>query len=138
LQFSVSFENKGKKNVEQPRILIYAIDFAHRIWGIWNKSDADQIVTKGCSLEYHFPSEDQKTIGAWAFWVLLYDDSNGQLLSYATTQFATTDVAPVPWYQNPSYVFVTILYSVLGVVIVYMRFFRNKKRRKAKLEPKGK
>jgi hypothetical protein len=136
LQFSISFENKGKKTVEQPRILIYATDYMYRIWSMWNESDVNKkIVTKGCNLEYYFPPVDQKAIGAWSFYVLLYDDSNGQLVSYAAKEFMTTDVAPIPWYQNPLYVVTIIAYIA---VFSYIGYGYSKKRKKQKAKSKSK
>jgi hypothetical protein len=136
LQFSISFENKGKKTVEQPRILIYATDYMHRIWNIWNESDVNKkIVTKGCNLEYYFPPMDQKAVGAWSFYVLLYDDSNGQLVSYAAKEFMTTDVAPIPWYQNPLYVAIAIVY-IAAISYTGYDYFKKRKKRKAKSKSK--
>ena len=97
LQFSISFENKGKKSIEQPRIIVYAVDFMYRVWGIWNKTVTKDVLTKGCRIEYHFPLLDQKTVGTWVFLVLLYDDAEGVLVSYEAWEFTVTDVPPEPW-----------------------------------------
>lgn len=138
-QFSISFENKGKKTVEQPRILIYTTDFDHRVWSIWNESDSNKkIVTKGCNLEYYFPSLDQKDIGAWTFYVLLYDDSNGQLVSYAAKEFTTTDVAPIPWYQDTGFYVVIGFFVFVGLGSYITRYLRKRERKiEAELERKA-
>jgi len=100
LQFSISFENKGKKSIEQPIILFYSVDFMNRVWCIWNKSVTKDELAKGCSIEYHFPPLDQKTVGSWAFFVLLYDDAEGVLVSYEAKAFRVTDVPPEPWWRS--------------------------------------
>lgn len=123
LQFTISFENKGKKPVEQPRVVIYFVDFEHRVWQTWNRSDASSIVAKGCSIDYYFPSLDQKTVGSWSILVMLYDDANGTLVSYEMKQFGVTDVAPNYLWQ---YILGGLTVLPIAVVIVF-RFWRYKK-----------
>jgi len=114
LQFSISFENKGKKSVEQPRVVIFFSDYIYRVWYVWNESITDDVFIRGCSFEYHFPPLDQKTIGAWNLMVLLYDDSEGVLVSYVLRSFTTTDASPKPWWQS----FVEGLAFIGGVIIL--------------------
>lgn len=130
LTISLSFENKGKKEVEQPRVVIYLADYLHRVWNVWSKSNATDIWTEGCSLEYHFPSLDQKSVGTWVFYVLLYDDAEDVLTSYEARQFSTTDVPPRPWWETPLYMAITVVGSVSFWLLVPRLEAYLKKRRK--------
>lgn len=131
MQFSLAFDNKGKKSVEQPRILVYFVDYMYRVWNIWNKSAiTNDFFAKGCSIEYHFPPMDQKTIGAWMVLVLLYDDAESVLVSYAVTEFMVTDVAPIPWLQQWEIVF-SLLMTIVFIGYLIFRFTRERIPKKA-------
>lgn len=99
LQLSISYENEGKKSVKQPRVSVYFVDFMFRVWNVWNESLTNDKLTEGFSLEYHFPPLDEKIVGNWIVFVLLYDDVESVLVSYVLKTFAVTDVAPQPWWQ---------------------------------------
>ena len=128
-QFGISFQNSGKKTVEQPRIVIHFVDFMRREWCVWNKSDAGGILTNGCNLEYRFPALDQKVIGAWAVFVLLYDDTQSVLVSYETKQFALTDNTPSIWTQ----ITVTFTIIVLVIFLIYLIFTRARVKKSSTL-----
>lgn len=115
MQFSISIENKGKNSVEHPRVEIYFVDYMDRVWAIWNRSITDDVLTEGFSFEYSFPSPDEKIVGDWHIFLLLYDDQEPALVSYVLREFTTTDVAPKPWWQDISilFVIVAIIFSIL-------------------------
>jgi hypothetical protein len=119
MQISISFENKGKKTVERPRVLVYFVDFLYRIWGVWNKTDANDVLAKGCSLEYHFPPLDQKISGTWVVFVMLYDDAEGVLASYELKTFRVMDTQ-TPWYEVYSGVLalIAVVIFTIGVAVV--------------------
>lgn len=116
LQIRISFQNMGKKAVQQPRITIYVVDYMYRIWGQWNHSITSSILTNGYILDYHFPPLDQKIRGAWSVFVLLYDDANSTLVSYIAKEIMVTDVAPIPFWQE-TYVYVLVVYIGLALVV---------------------
>lgn len=126
LQFHVSFENKGKKPVEKPRVEIYITDFVNREWGHWN--DSDQNLLNGFNIEYHFPHLDQKATGAWTVFAFLYDDKNGSLVSYHENEFMAVDTPPIPWWQIPA--FFVAIFTLVGISFVIIDY---RKKRKAKL-----
>jgi hypothetical protein len=131
VQFTISFENKGKKLVEQPRVIIYFVDYMQRVWQIWNKSDVSNIVAKGCSIDYRFPSLDQKIVGSWIFFVLLYDDANMTLVSYETKEFLVTDNAPQSLWQSIVQVLAFVVIVPLGILgRKVISYFRNRKKGK--------
>ena len=138
LYFSISFENKGKKSAEQPRIVVYFVDYIIRAWNIWNESVTNDIITKGCSIEYHFPPLDQKIVGTWSIFVLLYDDAEGVLVSYALRAFVVTDVAPKPWWLELFEIFVVISGMVVAVFVYFKlsNYWEKRKKLKRTTKPK--
>jgi len=130
MQFRISFENKGKKSVEQPRVAIYFVDYMYRVWNVWNESVINDVLTKGCSLEYRFPPTDQKTVGVWSLFVLLYDDAQSVLVSYEAKAFSVTDVASKPlWQLLFELVAITGAIVVLTLVFKLITDFRSKRRK---------
>lgn len=113
MQLSISFDDKGKKSVEQPRILVFFADYMYRVWSAWNESVTSDVLTRGCNLEYHFPPLDQKITGDWSIFVLLYDDAENTLVSYALRQLPVTDIAPLPWWQNW-----TLILAISGLIVM--------------------
>jgi len=114
LQLSISYENEGKKSVKQPRVSVYFVDFMFRVWNVWNESLTNDKLTEGFSLEYHFPPLDEKIVGNWIVFVLLYDDVESVLVSYVLKTFTVTDVAPQPWQP---YLTLSVLLLALVVII---------------------
>lgn len=138
-QFSVSFNNMGKRIVDQPNITIYFADMDHREWGVWNKSLTHEEFLKGFSAEYHFPSLDQKSIGAWIVTAVLYDNATGELVSYNASEFLTTDTAPLPaWLVD--LVGIVLIAAAIGAFVTFRwRIHRDKikaQARKARREEK--
>lgn len=116
LRVSISFDNKGKNPVEQPRIVVYFTDFMYRVWGVWNHSITNGIFGKKYGLEYHFPPLDQKSVGTWAIFALLYDDAKAVLVSYEFKTFTVTDVAPQPWWHG---VLIGVVFLGGGFIVGY-------------------
>lgn len=112
MRFSVSFENKGKKAIEQSRVLIFLVDPLYRIWGVWNRSSTNDELTQGWSFDYYFPPLDQKIIGTWVIIAHLYDDKSALplLVSYEFRMFRVTDDAGQPWWMG-------LLASIAGLAI---------------------
>jgi hypothetical protein len=107
LQFSVSFENRGKVNVDKPRIEVRITDYLYRTWGQLSINTTKESVQKQINIEYQFPTQDQKILGAWSIYLTLYDNSNNQLISYEAVSFMTTDSPPT----NP---YVIILIGIIS------------------------
>lgn len=98
LRLSISFENRGKNSVQKPRVVVYFVDPIYRVWAVWNESVTNETLRKGCSVEYRFPPLDQKIVGSWGAYVLLYDDADNALVSYVIRYFATVEVPQTPWW----------------------------------------
>lgn len=136
LQFSVSFENRGKTTLEKPRIAVYFIDFLHRVWSTWNSSMGDKF-PQGCSIEFHFPSLDKRVTGTWIVLVLLYDDTENMLISYNAKTITVTDRAPAPWWREPtSYILVVAVGFIVSAIysLVFSYFKERRKTRTLKRE----
>ena len=88
---SISFKNKGKTNVEQPRLTLYFVDSLQQVRATWNHSLSAKEFTKGLVLEYGLPPADQKVMGSWNLIALLYDDGNPELISYVVQEFIVTE-----------------------------------------------
>lgn len=137
MQLSISFDNKGKKSVEQPRILVFFVDYMYRVWSAWNESVTSDVLTRGCSLEYRFPPLDQKIVGDWSIFVLLYDDAENTLVSYVLKQFTVTDIAPLPWWQDWTSILVIsvsilVCAFALYAVIPDTEWYERRRKRKKK------
>lgn len=142
MQFSISFENKGKKSVKQPKIQLRFADFLDRVWIVWNESVTDEILTEGCSFEYRFPSLDQKVVGDWSVFILLYDDAENLLVSYVLKQFTVTDIpAKLLWQTLLNILSVLVACLTLGVTAyIYLRVYwedRVKKKKRAQKKKEG-
>lgn len=125
LQVHITFRNIGKKSIQQPRIIVYFSDFMYRAWGECNQSVSNETLTKDFIVEYHFPPLDEKVTGTWIAFILLYDDATPILVSYIAKQFLVTDVAPVPFWQEPlTYVFIAYL-GLIAALLKYQKQFRN-------------
>ena len=128
MQFSISFENRGKRAVEQPRVEIYCVDYMYRVWGVWNNSVANEKMTKGCSFDYNFPSPDQKTVGTWFLLVLLYDNAEDVLASYESKQFTVIDTTPRPWWEEV--LGIVGSFGVAGVLTYAIRYLRGRREKR--------
>jgi hypothetical protein len=138
MRFSVSFEDKGKKAVEQPNILILIVDPLYRIWGVWNKSATNDELTHGWSFDYHFPPLDQKIIGTWVIITHLYDDATASpvLISYEFRMFRVTDEAPSSWELG---VLVSTAIATVGTIALFYvdrRMNRARKKLESEIESK--
>jgi len=141
--FSVSFDNKGKKTVQEPYVEIYLLDSYYREWALWNKSITNNQFSSGFSLAYNFPTLDQKTIGTWSVLTLLYDNATKELVSANTTEFNVTDNAPPPaWVQDSVLATLILTMFVTGIAVLYKIIKDLKtqamKKKRAEKEEKGK
>lgn len=138
--FSVSFDNKGKKSVLEPYVMIYLSDMFSREWALWNRSLTNSEFSNGFSLAYNFPTLDKKTTGAWFVWSLLYDNATGELVSVNTTEFTATDNIPLSaWVTNLGFgVILTMLVAtfILGIrkVIIDRKIAKARKMKRAEKE----
>lgn len=128
MRLRISFDNKGKKSVEQPRIVTYFVDYTSRVWNIWNKSITNDMITKGCRIDYYFPPLDEKIVGTWSIFALLYDDAEGVLVSYVLRAFTVTDVAPIPWWQEPTTLILFFYFA--SIIVLSILMWRSKKFRR--------
>lgn len=142
---SVSFDNKGKKSVSEPYVVICFIDPYSREWASWNQSLTNGEFSNGFSVAYNFPTLDKKTVGAWSAIALLYDNATGELVSVNTTGFNVTDNAPPPaWLTGLLFG----SFSVIAIIMVIATFRKavidhkkaeaKKKKRAEKEEKKDK
>lgn len=118
MRFSISFENRGKKAMEQSRVLVLIVDPLYRIWGVWNRSSTSDELTRGWSFDYYFPSLDQKIIGTWVIIAHLYDDTPSLplLVSYEFRMFRVTDDVGQPWW-------ISVVGTAIGLAIGFTTAF---------------
>jgi len=125
LQFSISFENRGKNQLENPRMEVIIMDYMHRIWSKWSRNETQNILQKQINMNYLFPPPDQKTIGTWYIYVMLYNNVDNQLISYESKLFVTNDIAP----QNPLIQISSLLIIFIPVALLEL-YSRLRKRLK--------
>jgi hypothetical protein len=132
--FSVSFDNKGKKSVLEPYVMIYLSDMWSREWALWNRSLTSGEFSNGFSVAYNFPTLDKKTTGAWFVWSLLYDNSTGQLVSVNTTEFTATDNVPPPaWLLYLVFGFALAI-TIVVVIATFRKIIKDRKIPKARIK----
>jgi hypothetical protein len=127
--FSVSFDNKGKKSVLEPSVMVYLVDMFSREWVSWNHSLTNGEFSNGFSLAYNFPTLDQKTTGSWVVITLLYSNATGELVSVNTTQFNATDNAPQPaWVGYLELGIIPAAFGVLFIARLLRRLIKGRKK----------
>jgi hypothetical protein len=119
LKFRVSFENKGKTAVAQPKVTVCFVDFLRQVWLESNLSLNNDYFTKGFNVQYEFPSPDHRIVGTWSVFVMVYDDANGALVSYLAKEFTTVD-SPTGQTDFLSALFATTAVSLTASTVVYM------------------
>jgi hypothetical protein len=125
---SVSFDNKGKKSVLEPYLVIYFADMFSREWASWNRTLTNGEFSNGFSIAYNFPTLDQKTTGAWSVTTVLYSNATGELVSVNTTEFNVTDIAPPPaWAVDLLFGSFLVIIIVMGILTLRKAIIDRKK-----------
>jgi len=130
--FSISFDNKGKKSVLEPYVMIHLVDMFSREWASWNHSLTNGEFSNGFSAAYNFPTLDQKTTGAWSVITLLYSNATGELVSVNTTQFDVTDNAPLPTWVGYLLLFLVFAISIFAFGSILYGYIVNRKKAQAR------
>ena len=124
VKFSINFENKGKTDVQQPRLILYFVDSLQQVRAIWNRSLTTKEFIEGLVLEYILPSADQKVMGSWNLIALLYDDGNRELISYAVQEFIVTETRTIVGTGIGSVLSAIAAISAIAVCILIFRRLR--------------
>jgi hypothetical protein len=146
LKFSISTNNKGKKNIESPEYKILICDPLGRIRGVYPKINApintsedlltteDDISAEESSNKLNFvfklPTEDQKVIGDWKILVYLFDKNSNSLISYNIQEFKVTESGSN---FETFFTYITILVGMSTVLISIVETWQKRKKLK-KLE----
>ena len=117
VKLGISFKNKGKTNVEQPRLMLYFVDSLQQVRATWNQSLTAKEFTEGLVLEYSLPPPDQKVMGSWNLIALLHDDGNRELISYVVQEFKVTEI---PTRFLPVTLFLALFAAISTIVAAAM------------------
>lgn len=149
LKFSISTNNKGKKNIESPEYKILICDPLGRIRGVYPKINTpintstylfttkDDISSEEIDNKLNFvfklPTEDQKVMGDWRIFVYLFDKKSNSLVSYNIQEFKVN--------ESGSKLENIILYATtsitIGAMLISMLEEWQNKRRKEQISRKN-
>lgn len=124
VKLSINFENKGKTDVQQPRLILYFVDSLQQVRAIWNQSLTTKEFIEGLVLEYILPSADQKVMGSWNLIALLYDYGNRELISYAVQEFIVTETRTIAPTGISAVLSAIAAISAIAAVILLFRKLR--------------
>lgn len=110
LKFSITTNNKGKKNIESPEYKILICDPLERIRGVYPKINTpintpEDLLTKKDDISsedddnklnfvFKLPTEDQKVMGDWRIFIYLFDKNSNSLVSYNIYEFKVSENRP--------------------------------------------
>ncbi|AYK13964.1 MAG: hypothetical protein ACOX7X_07990 [Methanosarcina flavescens] len=132
LKFSITINNKGKKNIENPEYRILICDPLERIRGVYPKINTpinapEDLLTKKDDISsedgdnklnfvFKLPSEDQKLIGDWRIFIYLFDRNSNSLVSYNIYEFKVSENRPLGFEKFFIYILPGIVF-ILGNII---------------------
>ena len=121
VRFSIGFENKGKTNVQQPRLILYFVDSLQQVRATWNQSLTEKEFTEGLVLKYSLPSADQKVMGSWKLIALLYDNGNPELISYVVQEFIVTETGVTTFLPVATALSLIAAISAISVAVMVLK-----------------